>query len=506
MRLNLLDFLLCPGCGRPFHCSPFEIKPVEPDFGHYCRFWCAAKSLAIEGAASPQRPGLPAPAERLSFARPDAVDREDCRLCHKSDVVEGFLVCPECRKVYPVSDGIPEVLPDSLRDRARESAFIAKYRPRIEREYPALAPFAEVAAAPGSAPAPPQEWKFKTAEMGLTKRPDLPFGFFGPGLVVPFEPLHPIRSIEKILRFMISVYHGNLRLGDYVLDLGVGYAWTTEWLKKLGYNVIGVDINRDYPKVGLERTGGKLPPLLIADVENLPVRRGVFHGILFFDSFHHIADRETCLRTCAEALGPGGLLIMAEPGHKHESHPASVQVMKTYGILEKGITEKELRKMVREMPFEEVRKFPYDFGEVEILLLKKSGTRIYTSKGPNILNASIEPRLPKGDRKAGEPFKASLSVRNIGDTQWLHKTVDGIGEVRIGVQLKSADRVLLNENYYRAALPKDVMPGEGAEIEALLPGIAEPGDYILEIDGVSEGIIWFKDLAYNPVAVNIRVR
>ena len=158
------------------------------------------------------------------------------------------------------------------------------------------------------------------------------------------------------------------------------------------------------------------------------------------------------------------------------------------------------------MPFEEVRKFPYDFGEVEILLLKKSGTRIYTSKGPNILNASIEPRLPKGDRKAGEPFKASLSVRNIGDTQWLHKTVDGIGEVRIGVQLKSADRVLLNENYYRAALPKDVMPGEGAEIEALLPGIAEPGDYILEIDGVSEGIIWFKDLAYNPVAVNIRVR
>jgi len=504
LRLNLLDFLLCPDCGGALICAPFEIKSVEPDFGHFCRFWCAAKGLTIEGPAPAGRMGIPLPAERLAFTKPAAIDRADCRLCHQADVVEGTIACFACRKTFPIIDTIPEILPDELRNAERESAFMAKHEDRIEGRGPLAGK--TVGAAAAAPPVPPDDWTYRKAEMKLTQRPDLPCGFFGPGLVVPFEPLHPIRSIEKILRFMISVYHGNLRLGDYVLDLGVGYAWTTEWLKKLGYNVIGVDINRDYPRVGLERTGGKLPPILIADVENLPVRRGLFHGILFFDSFHHIADRETCLRTCAEALMPGGLMMMAEPGPKHESHPASVHVMKTYGILEKGITERELRKMIRDTAFEDIKKFPYDFGEVELLLLKKKGTRVYTSKGPNILNARIEPHLQRGDLRAGEPYALTLSVTNTGDTLWLHKTVDGIGEVRIGVQLKSADRVLLNENYHRAALPHDVAPGESVELETVLPPVAEPGDYFLEIDGVSEGIIWFKDVSYNPLAVSLKVR
>jgi SAM-dependent methyltransferase/uncharacterized protein YbaR (Trm112 family) len=481
---------------------PFEIKSVEPDFGHFCRFWCAAKSLTIEGPAPAGRIGIHPPAARLAFTKPAAIDREDCRLCHRQDVAQGALVCGACRRVFPLMETIPELLPPELRNEEREREFFDRFRDQMGMELREILNSAAAATGPSAG----DERKYQKAEMGLTRRPDLPFGFFGPGLVVPFEPLHPIRSIEKILRFMISVYHGNLRLGDYVLDLGVGYAWTTEWLKKLGYNVIGVDLNRDYPRVGLERTGGRLPPILIADVENLPVRRGLFHGILFFDSFHHIADRESCLRTCAEALMPGGLLMLAEPGSKHESHPASVHVMKTYGILEKGITERELKKMIRDTAFEDVKKFPYDFGEVELLLLKKKGTRVFTSKGPNILNARIEPHLRGGDPRAGEPYALTLSVRNTGDTLWLHKTVDGIGEVRIGVQLKSAERVLLNENYHRIALPRDVAPGESVELETVLPPVADPGDYLLEIDGVSEGIIWFKDLAYNPVVVNLKVR
>lgn len=487
------------------------MKSVEPDFGHFCRFWCAAKGLAIQGTAPADWNGVRWPAERLSFAKPAVIDLEDCRICQRHDVGQGALICGRCGRVFPVIETIPEVLPRELRNAERDKNFFVRFRDQLgaraegileSKPTEAGGAWAAGVAAAGAK----DERKYKKAEMSLTRRADLPSGFFGPGLVVPFEPLHPIRSIEKILRFMISVHHANLRFGDYVLDLGVGYAWTTEWLKKLGYSVIGVDINRDYLGVGLERTGSRLPPLLVADVENLPVRGGRFHGVLFYDAFHHIANREACLRSCAEMLMPGGLLIMAEPGPKHESHPASVQVMKTYGILEKGITEKELQKMIRDTAFEDVKKFPYGFGEVEILLLKKKGTRVYTSKGPNLLSARIEPRMRRGDLKAGEPWTAALRVHNIGDTLWLHKTVDGVGEVRIGFQLKSAERVLLNENYHRAALPRDLAPGESVDIETVLPPVTAPGDYILEIDGVSEGIIWFKDLTYNPEVVNLKVR
>jgi len=504
LRLNLLDILLCPNCGGALTCAPFEIKSVEPDFRHFCRSWCAAKGIDIE-SRSPGAAVDPEIARRIQFQAPAAIDREDCRLCHQADVVEGILTCPPCRKTFPVIGTIPEVLPDELRNAERESSFMATHKDRIEGR----ASFAGKidAAASGTAPPPsPDNWTFKKAEIILTRRPDLPPGFFTPGHFVPFEPQHPIRSIEKILRFMVSVHDLKLRFGDFILDLGVGYAWTTEWLKKLGYNPIGVDLNREYLQVGLERTGHKLPPLLIADVENLPLRKSLFQGMLFFDAFHHLANREKCLRNLAELLVPGGLLIMAEPGQHHEAHPASVQVMKSYGILERGITEKELRRMIKDTPFEKVQKFPYEFGDVEILLLKKAGQRVYTSKAPDFLNARIVPETTAATSKPGQPIPLRLDVRNTGNTLWIHKTEDVIGEVRIGVQLKTPERGMIDDNYLRIPLPKDISPGESIRLEALLPPVAEPGDYILEIDGVSEGIIWFKDVSYNPVAVSLKVR
>lgn len=504
MRHNLLDFLLCPDCGGPLTCSSFEIKTVDPDFGHFCRTWCAAKAISIDGPP-PLKIEAAFPGEGIPFHKKSEIDREDCRICHKADVTEGILACLNCRNIFPIIDTIPEILPDELRNSGRENAFYAKYRDRLEHQFPDLFRAGPRSEGPSSA-AGEIDWTYKIAEMKLTHRTDLPFGFFGPGYVVPFEPLHPVRSIEKILRFMISVHHVNLRLGDFVLDLGVGYAWTTEWLKRLGYNVIGVDLNREYLHVGLERTHYKLPPLLLSDIEDLPLRHESFHGIVFFDAFHHLANREKCLQNLAELLVPGGLLIMAEPGERHASHPGSVHVMQTYGILEKGITEKELRRMIKNTSFEDVTKYPYDFGEVEILLLKKKGKRVFTSKGPDFLNAQIVPDIHDIAVKPGQALPFSLSVQNTGNTLWLHKTNDGIGEVRVGFKLLTSDRVLIDENYRRVPLPKDIAPRDSVRITTELPPIQAPGDYILEIDCVSEGIIWFKDISYNSVFVALKVR
>ena len=58
--------------------------------------------------------------------------------------------------------------------------------------------------------------------------------------------------------------------------------------------------------------------------------------------------------------------------------------------------------------------------------------------------------------------------------------------------------VLLVENYARVVLPHDIPPNEGVRLQFSLPAIRRPGDYVVELDMVDEGFLWFKDYAYLP--------
>jgi len=43
-------------------------------------------------------------------------DRDD------EEIMEGRLVCTECEEVYPIEDGIPNLLPPDMRDDGEEEA------------------------------------------------------------------------------------------------------------------------------------------------------------------------------------------------------------------------------------------------------------------------------------------------------------------------------------------------------------------------------------------------
>ncbi len=50
----------------------------------------------------------------------------------KGDVIaDGVLLCSECRRYYPVVDEIPVMLPDNLRNRKEDLAFLEKWSARI---------------------------------------------------------------------------------------------------------------------------------------------------------------------------------------------------------------------------------------------------------------------------------------------------------------------------------------------------------------------------------------
>jgi SAM-dependent methyltransferase len=177
---------------------------------------------------------------------------------------------------------------------------------------------------------------YKRAEIGISAKVDDP-NFFSPGYSSPFNPHSAEFTLYLIKLFGAAVPLLELKTGDTLIDSGCGYAWTTEWLYKSGVEAIGVDICRTYLEIGMQRMGVDRPHLVVADVENLPIRSTVVDAVLAFESAHHIPDRKKAMAGFSRVLQPAGRMVLAEPGAAHEDAQISVDVMSKYGILEKGM-------------------------------------------------------------------------------------------------------------------------------------------------------------------------
>ena len=46
-------------------------------------------------------------------------------------ILDGVLLCGECDRYYPIIDEIPVMLPDSLRNRKEDLAFLEKWKSKI---------------------------------------------------------------------------------------------------------------------------------------------------------------------------------------------------------------------------------------------------------------------------------------------------------------------------------------------------------------------------------------
>ena len=96
----------------------------------------------------------------------------------------------------------------------------------------------------------------------------------------------------------------------------------------------------------------------------------------------------------------------------------------------------------------------------------------------------------------------SVRVTNTGDTRWL-KGGDQAGRVRLGLQLMTPERRLLDMDFARAELPQDVAPGESCTVpvQVRVPDAARP--YLLKLDLVDEHVCWFEDIGSRPLYVSL---
>ncbi len=104
---------------------------------------------------------------------------------------------------------------------------------------------------------------------------------------------------------------------------------------------------------------------------------------------------------------------------------------------------------------------------------------------------SILPGLPLVARRSGT-VKVRTTVQNRSQRAFPAQASYGRRLVRLGAQLCAPDGTLLNRDFERAWLPKNLEPGGSVAVPMTITAPRQPGRYALKFDLVSEGIDWFE--------------
>ena len=127
------------------------------------------------------------------------------------------------------------------------------------------------------------------------------------------DPVIPAKAGIQT-RPLDSRWRGNDKLaGRRILDIGCGAGLLSEALAKLGAEVTGIDpadANIDVARAHAVK-GGLAIDYRATTAEALPADTPLFDAVLAMEVVEHVADRPLFLRTAANLVRPGGLLILS---------------------------------------------------------------------------------------------------------------------------------------------------------------------------------------------------
>jgi len=343
----------------------------------------------------------------------------------------------------------------------------------------------------------------------------------------------------------VGVLIDGLRLepGDTVLELGAGSCWLSHLLNRFGCPTIAVDVSSSALAVGRRvferdpRTNWSLDPqFLVYDGHTLPVGDASVDRVLLYDAYHHLPNPARLLREIRRALRPDGIVAMSEPGRGHADTGLALSEAAT-GVLENELVVEDIGELaiacgftaarvvvaanapLAEVDVARLRPFMGGRGFAQYwknlcaaldghhYLLLFAGDPAPTTRRPKRLKAILMASTSGLPMSAGKPAAVDLDLHNAGDTRWL-STPSQPGWTRLGAHLYRGDasRTLVDFDWLRVELPREVAPNETVRVRATLPEITEPGDYLVTFDLVIEGKAWFSDRDSVSVDLPIRVR
>lgn len=110
--------------------------------------------------------------------------------------------------------------------------------------------------------------------------------------------------------------------------------------------------------------------------------------------------------------------------------------------------------------------------------------------------------------RPGEKVSIRFKVKNLGYSTWpAIGNKEGRYQVNIGDRWLNADAAIeINGLDGRTAMPTDLLPGKEVELPLSITAPQNPGDYIVEVDMVHEGVTWFYERGAQPLRLTVRVQ
>ncbi len=358
------------------------------------------------------------------------------------------------------------------------------------------------------------------------------------------KPLTTVPDASGILyRVGLILQAADLGVGHTVLDLGAGGCWLSSYLNRLGCRTIAVDVSPTALDLGRQlfamdpRQRMDLDPQFLPyDGHTVPLPDASVDRVVCFDSFHHVPNQDEILREIFRVLKDGGRAIFAEPGEGHSHHDQSVYETERHGVLENDLDLRELWGRAQRLGFTGMTVKPYpdpgslafdadtyfrfmdgDEGVFPMQALQQSlrefyvfvmakGAPTFDSRNPHLLRAAIEvaPASRMLSGICGQRIAVPVTVRNTGDTTWLHEMTSYGGYVGLGGTLLRESGET-DRGFVRVALPRTVKPGESIDLTLDVTLPAERGRAIVRLDMVDEWIAWFAQTGSPTTDLEIEV-
>jgi tRNA (mo5U34)-methyltransferase len=164
-----------------------------------------------------------------------------------------------------------------------------------------------------------------------------------------------------------------------------------------------------------------------------------------------------------------------------------------------------LQAMLRTVGFDSVEIISIENNRV-VLTAGKRGPYL-SSTVPVGLRAAITLEQGPGPTTAGSTVEFTVGLENSGRNTWLASKQDGSsrGVVFVGLHLLDLGGEVLEWEFARIQLPRDMEPGDRETLTITVTAPDAPGRCLLELDLVSEQVAWFEDLGSPTVTVPLDV-
>ena len=355
----------------------------------------------------------------------------------------------------------------------------------------------------------------------------------------PFAYLHEAPVLLQNLGALLA----GLQLGKTmtVLEFGAGTCWLSRCLQQLDCQPICCDVSQaaldigrrlfaEHPIIG---PAPFAPVFLPFDGHRIELDDQSVDRIVCFDAFHHVPNADEVIGEFGRVLRDGGIAGFSEPGRDHSRSPQAQYEMRDHRVLENDIDLRAIFAAARDAGFTQLTARVSNDLEVSLdhyeAITERRGddvrgmiwsntsdtmrsrTVFFLHKGEVRRDSRSHVGLAHAMRAAraddavasGRPLTVDLHIQNTGKATWLRTNVREYGIVRVGTHLYDRHAQLIAIDHSRHDLPRAVDPGESIDMTIEVP-LPPDGDFMVGIDLVAEGVMWFEHVGSIPLRVLAR--